>query len=366
MNSELHHPSAILDMQLISTIRSHARGAENLGSLHPQQLSIIYQHNWFALFVPKAYGGAGLTLPEILKLEECLSWTDGSLGWVVTLCSGAGWFAGFLDPKFATDVFASTTVCVAGSGALTGTAAITENGYELKGVWKFASGAVHATAFTMNCYITKDNKQVYDPDGSPAQSSFIVKRDDVKLLKTWNSMGMIATGSHAFEINEVQVSVSQRFSLTPDGVVLKDAIYRYPFLQLAETTLAVNLSGMAVRFVDLADIILNEKGKSKFTDSIDTGRLIAESKTAINAARKLFFAVAEASWNELLLTNELSLATRSAITEVSQRLVLTSRTLVNKLYPHCGLTAADTTEEINLVWRNFHTAGQHMLFRRAM
>jgi alkylation response protein AidB-like acyl-CoA dehydrogenase len=363
MNFELHHPSTVLDKQLVSTIRSHAREAERLGSLHPDQLGIIYQHNWFTLFVPKAYGGAGLSLPEILKLEECLSWADGSLGWVVTLCSGAGWFAGFLDPKIAAAVFTGNTVCVAGSGALTGTAAITENGYELNGVWKYASGAVHATAFTMNCYITKDNKQVYDPDGSPAQSSFIVKRDDVKLLKTWNSMGMIATGSHSFEVNNVKVPVSQGFNLTPNCVVLKDSVYRYPFLQLAETTLAVNLSGMAVRFIDVAEIILG-KNKSKYANSIDTGRLLAESKTAINASRQLFFTVAEASWNELLSTNELSLATRSAITEVSQNLVLTSRTLINKIYPHCGLVAADTAEEINLIWRNFHTAGQHMLFRR--
>ena len=28
-----------------------------MGQLHPEQLQIIYEQNWFNLFVPKQYGG---------------------------------------------------------------------------------------------------------------------------------------------------------------------------------------------------------------------------------------------------------------------------------------------------------------------
>ena len=42
--------------------------------LHPQQLASIYKNNWLKMYVPEKYGGLARTLPEILRLEEALSW----------------------------------------------------------------------------------------------------------------------------------------------------------------------------------------------------------------------------------------------------------------------------------------------------
>ena len=99
------------------TIQSLAAQSEALGTLHPDVLEIAYQEEWFKLYVPLAYGGPGKKLPEILRIEEDLAYVDGSTAWTVTLCSGAGWFAGFLDDELAKDIFADRKVCFAGSGA---------------------------------------------------------------------------------------------------------------------------------------------------------------------------------------------------------------------------------------------------------
>lgn len=107
------HPSFFIDEYIISTLRKYASEAERAGSLTPQQLSIIYKEHWFNLFVPKEYGGSELSLPEALSLQEALAWTDGSTGWTVTLCSGANWFIGFLDPETAEMIFDSKKVCLA-------------------------------------------------------------------------------------------------------------------------------------------------------------------------------------------------------------------------------------------------------------
>ena len=50
-------PSFFADAQFTGTIRKFAAEAESSGSLHPQQLSIIYNEGWFNLFVRKEYGG---------------------------------------------------------------------------------------------------------------------------------------------------------------------------------------------------------------------------------------------------------------------------------------------------------------------
>jgi alkylation response protein AidB-like acyl-CoA dehydrogenase len=329
--------------------------------LHPQQLASIYSNNWMKMSVPKNYGGLALTLPDILRREEALAWCDGSTAWVVTLCSGAGWFVGFIEPPVAEALFTDDKLCVAGSGASTGVAEITDDGYVLNGRWNYASGALHATAFTMNCRISKNGCAVYAADGSAKVSTFILKREEVSVLTTWNSMGMIATGSHAISVENLAVTTERCFTIDPACAVLQAPLYQFPFLQLAETTLAVNLSGMAMRFIELAEEILcdSTSGGHAKEVAIGEGR---EAREAMHAARTDFYTKVDQSWNVLLSGNRIPAGDLLAVSAASHTLARHARAAVNRLYPRCGLQAAFTEQEINRVWRNIHTAGQHSLF----
>src|SRR4051812_48478875 len=80
--------------------------AEQTGTLTAEQLDIIYKEKLFKIFVPKEYNGLELSLPEGLRIEEALATIDGSLGWTVTLCSGATMFIGYLDQDIAREIFA--------------------------------------------------------------------------------------------------------------------------------------------------------------------------------------------------------------------------------------------------------------------
>src|SRR5450432_2645066 len=107
------HPSHFIPAALADTINQSSGEAERYGSLHPRQLALIYEQRWFSLFVPLSRGGLGLSLPEGLELEEGLAWADGSTGWTVTLCGGANWFIGFLQPAIAWELFSDQRVCLA-------------------------------------------------------------------------------------------------------------------------------------------------------------------------------------------------------------------------------------------------------------
>ena len=174
-----------------------------------------------------------MTLPEVLKVEEALAWADGSTAWVVTLCSGAGWFSGFLHPEIPKAIFENDKVCLAGSGAPSGTAAIEGSGFRINGSWKYASGALHATMFTANCVITKNGKPLTNEDGSPVVKAFIVDRQDLILEKNWYSMGMVATGSHGFTIRDLFVAANRVFQINPEHANNPGNVYKYQFLPLA-------------------------------------------------------------------------------------------------------------------------------------
>lgn len=92
-------------------IRRSAADADATGALQPAQQALIHRRGWLKMLAPGSCGGAELPLPTAVRLEEALAAADGSVGWVVTLCAGAGWFAGFLPPALAREVMGTRRVC---------------------------------------------------------------------------------------------------------------------------------------------------------------------------------------------------------------------------------------------------------------
>ncbi|WP_214073422.1 acyl-CoA dehydrogenase [Mucilaginibacter sp. dw_454] len=369
MENQIPHPSAFISADDVNIIRKNAAEAERLGMLHPEQLKIVYREAWFKLLVPQVYSGKQITLSNLVRLQEAISWADGSTGWVVTLCSGAGWFGGFINAELSQQIFNNTCVCLAGSGAVSGTAEKTDNGYIIYGFWKYASGVHHATHITANCAITQNGQPVLSDDGGQLVLPFIFDKKDVSPVPAWKYIGMIATGSDAFEIKDLQVGKDRAFKIDPSAVVVDAPLYRYPFLQLAEATLAVNLSGIAVHFIDLcADIFNDRMNHPRLTPSqkiilIDS---LALANREMSDLRKLFFAAVDLSWKDIVKNNSVSDSNLNEVSIHSRKLAISAREIVDRLYPLCGLVAAGSDTEINRAWRDLHTASQHSLLTFAM
>lgn len=352
------HPSTFIEADWQNTIRNSAVEAEEMGMLHPQQLELIYQQKWFKALMPVEYGGLDLSLPDLVRLQEALSWCDGSFGWVFTLCCGAGWFSGFIDKGIAPSLLNDEKTCLAGSGAQTGEAIVTDDGYIINGEWNYASGAHHATHFTANCIIKKDGVALLNEDGSPLIRPFVIDKKDVQLLATWKYIGMVATGSHSFKIDNVLVNKTRCFQIDPDHTTIDSELYKYPFLQLAEATLAANLAGMAIHFIDLAEVAIEQrKALNKFTipQKDIVARKLRSIKVNMQDVRSVFYNAVDSSWESI------SPATLQQVSATSRQLAKAARNHVDALYTYCGLQAASPDTEINRVWRDLHTASQHSL-----
>ena len=352
------HPALQLLPEHVAIIRNDAAVAESEGKLQPAQLDVIYQQQWFKMLVPKQYGGLELSLPDEVRLIEAISWADGSMGWAVTLCTGAGWFGGFLDAELSKKIFACRDVCLAGSGAPNGTAILDGEGYKISGTWKYASGALHATHFTANCIM-------HSPDGKAEVRPFIFDKKDVAVLPAWNYTGMIATGSHSFEVKDVHVGHDRCFKIDPAFALVPTPLYQYPFHQLAEATLAVNISGMAIHFIDLCREVFAEKKRVKaltINQQAELDEVLENAITELNAIRPGFYSTLYQSWldylGDALLTRQENL---QRVSDASRKLAKVSIKMVDELYPYCGLIGASKGSEINRVWRDIHTASQHAL-----
>lgn len=342
-----------LNKKEIAEIKRLCALSEKKGALVPALLNIIYNKKWFKLFVPKEQGGLALSLPDALQLEEQLAAIDGSLAWTVTLCSGANFFIGFMDQQKIGKLFHAKKICMGGSGAATGIAEQTKNGYVVTGRWKYATGTPHLTHFTANCIIHQNDKPVLKEDGTALIRSFYFKRSEVTIHHEWQAMGLKATASHSYSVNKLNVKAERSFVIDAVHATLEHPVYRYPFMPLAETTLAVNTLGMTHHLLDEAAVVFQQK---KLNDAA-----LQTARQEINQMRLAFYTIVEQSWNELISKNKLSQKTTKQISKLSRQLVKLCRTHAAIVYPYCGLAATTETSTLNRVFRDLFTASQHAL-----
>ncbi len=353
------HPEERLDRTIAAHLSSLADAAEKLGDLHPEQWRIIHDHHWLRMFVPERLGGLGLSLPEAVRIEETLSWTDGCVGWVVTLCSGAGWFVGFLQPNTVEEFFSRGQLCIAGSGTAAGRADVVPEGYRVKGTWPFASGILHATALTANCLVYENDVLRINDHGAPEIRSFIFNKEEAVVHHTWEGAGMVATASHSFTVNDLVVPATRAFHVDAAGVVLRDPVFRYPFLQFAEFTLAANISGMTIRYIELA----SERASASILDHDMAIRVITELAAALSDMRRSFFSMLDESWHRSQHLDGIPAVLLEQCSFNCHSLVNLCRSAVDTLHPFYAAPGQRSDSGLDRVYRNIITALQHALFR---
>ncbi|MRV71765.1 acyl-CoA dehydrogenase [Duganella sp. FT92W] len=346
-------------------LRRHAGAADGAGFLHPVQQALIHRRGWLRMLAPLAAGGMEWPLPKVVRLEEAVARADGSAGWVVTLCAGAGWFAGFLPPDIAREVMATRRVCPAGSGAPTGYADVEGDGYRLTGRWDYASGAPMATHFTLNAVLRDGGKPLLDEQGAPRIRAFLVPARHVRVEPTWNMTGLRGTASHSYRIDGQLVSAGYSFAIAPEAATAPGPLYRFPFYSLAYVTLAANVAGMAAHFMALAGDCLAHRRlpgtQASLAETPAVQRLSATLHVAFDDAHAMFYAALDDAWARVVEDGALGVDGMVTLKTVSLALVRAARDAVDGLYPYCGLHAAREDSDINRVWRDFHTASQHTL-----
>jgi alkylation response protein AidB-like acyl-CoA dehydrogenase len=352
-------------------IARYAADADTAGWLHPVQQALLHRRGWLRMLAPRALGGAELALPAVVRLEESVAAIDGSMGWTLTLCAGAGWFAGFLPPALAREVLATKRVCLAGSGAPTGHADADGEGYRIDGHWDHASGAPMATHFTFNAILREHGQPLLDAAGQPRVKAFVVPAALVEVVPNWRSIGLRATASHGYRVRGQWIGRDHGFDIDPDGAREAGPLYRFPFLAFAFVTLSANVAGMAGHFIALAEECLRHR-RNRFGGE-GAGRagtlielpavqaVLAECRARFDAARSHFYARLDASWEGVLAEGRVAAADAAELQALSMAWVAASRHAVDALYPYCGLYAARVDSPINRVWRDFHTASQHAL-----
>ncbi|PZR20232.1 MAG: hypothetical protein DI539_11510 [Flavobacterium psychrophilum] len=328
-------------------LRESLLGAE---IFRPEILDEIHRSGRLQIWVPKEYNGLGLSFCEGLKKLQQIAKIDGSLGWFVTLCSGANYFSRNLRPETASRIFGSENICFGGSGMLGGTAEKIGDNYLINGFWKYATGAPYLTHFTLNAKLVENGQYLLDSKGEPQFLSFVLTPAQVELITAWKSMGMIATASHSFKVQNQLVPVE--FSFTYNKFYSNDPLDRIPFQTFADLTLLVNYIGMASHFAEKALEINIKISISDFSDYLNV-----TSQKVIEYAVLIEKTLSQNIQLDSFLLEEIHSFGKIVVTNLVHH--------ITKIYPQLGIRASACHEEINQVFRDFFTATQHSNFRKS-
>lgn len=311
----------------------------------------IHEQRLLQIWVPKKYGGLGFRLNQGLKILFDWSKIDGSLGWMLTLCSGANFFSRNLKPNIASTLFANPKTCFGGSGMIGGNAEKQNDGtFIINGLWHFATGAPHLSHFTLNATLTENGNPLLDGAGSEIIRSFIISKDQAEIIPNWKSMGMKATGTYSFKVNNAKVS--EDYSFVYDEFFTDDVLDKIPFRIFADLTLLVNYLGMAAHFSEEAVKIRPHLDLKLFNKMIN------------DDLEKVFQFAGEI---EMLLNNFelISSEKQIEIHSFSNDLVENLSHQILEIYFQLGLRATHTDSEVYQIFCDYFTATQHSNFRRA-
>lgn len=344
----------------VQILKDNIAKSEEIGHLTEEQLEVLYRNNLFNLFVPKQSNGLELDFIDALRVEEQLAAIDGSLGWTVTLCSGANMFVGFLDPNESDKVFQNAKVCFGGSGKVSGVAKEEGEYYLINGTWDIVTGLPHCTVFTVNCHLEIDGILQYDVEGRPVYKSFFFLPSEVTTKSSWNTLGLIATGSHSIMAEEVRLPKTRSFSITKEACTIDTPLYKFPFYPFAKFTLSVNQLGMQKHFLQEMEVYFNQL-KGGVYEQFQT-ELLGKLQRAYDIRKEAFYSLASTTWQKVQEGIDLTDEECDAINKLCKEVVYQGRDEVIQNLPYLGIHGVNNSSPINRIVRDMLTACQHSLF----
>jgi alkylation response protein AidB-like acyl-CoA dehydrogenase len=223
-------------------------------------------------------------------------------------------------------------------------------GEVLGGVWRNTAGASTATSFAANIKRGKDNEE---------ERVMLLTKDQLTISPDGVMMGLLGAECLDIELTDVPANDNRIFSREVQHAKVNGSLYQFPYTQIAETVVAVSISGMATHFIDLSKGIFAETRNSDgvpMTEDLNVQETLRKSSQKFDDARtKMFYAV-ELSWRALQNGHQIKPAILYKVSTAAADLARKARECVDAIYPYCGLDAADKRSDINRVWRDIHTA----------
>lgn len=283
---------------MLNDVRTRARQGEFDRQRHISQdvIEAFKSHGIYRSLVPKRFGGDEASPGDFCRLIERISQADGSAGWVASFGMSPVYLAA-LPLSTIVQVYADgPDVVFAGGIFPPQPAERVEGGFKVNGRWKYSSGSMGATLLGVG--IAPKNGDKLD-----LPRLAVMPRSEARIEETWDTVGLLGTGSHDLVVEDVVVPEDWTF-VRGGAPTLDEAFFRYPSLSFATQVLSVVGLGVARAALDelsgMASGRISVTGAPALADRPLAQVEIAKAEAALRSARAFFYESIEQAWGHVL------------------------------------------------------------------
>ena len=352
--------TTVTETDLVARARSvasvadkYADEGDSKGQLSQPVVDALLRERILGMWTPKVLGGSELDVVSSLRVLEHLTYGDPSTGWVAMAASLAiGTGAAYLKDDAIDELFGGGRFpVIAGQGTKPGTAVPEGDGFRLTGSWSFASGIRHASHIHTLGII----------EGTGEPRIFVVPVERATLIDNWDVLGLRATGSIDYRIDNVFVPESYtHFAVTEEPRRGGD-LYTLGVIGLAVIAHSGWACGIGRRLLDeLATKVQSGIGRSGTQATSESfHEQYAKAEATYRSARALVFE----SWGDVKETldrgDRLSVRQHSLIRLGMANITWACHEVSEFVYKMSG-TLALRSGTIQRLFRDMHAGTQHI------
>jgi alkylation response protein AidB-like acyl-CoA dehydrogenase len=332
----------------------YADEGDKLGQLAPPVVEALKASGILGMWVPRSVrGGLELDVISALEVIENLSYGDPSTGWVTMAASLAiGTGAAYLEQPAVDALFSDRLPVIAGQGTRPGTAVRKGDGFLLTGSWSFASGIKHSTHIHTLAIIQET--------GEPR--IFVLPVEQATLIDNWDVLGLRATGSIDYRIDNVFVPEAYSHFAITDTPKRGGSLFTIGIVGFACIAHAAWALGVGRRLLDeLATKARGGRGRTgSLAESESFHEQYAKAEAGYRAARALVYE----TWRDVRDTldrgDRMSMAQQTAVRLAMTHMQWASHEVAEYVYTASG-TLALRAGTLQRLFRDMHAGTQHLV-----
>lgn len=347
--------------QVGAVLRQVAGEGERERRLPGAAATALADAGFFRLCRPRHLGGLEADPPAVLAAVEELARHDGSAAWCALNCGIAGVLHSFLPVEGAGETAGGEAV-VNGVIAPSGRALRTDGGHLVSGRWSFVSNCHQCTWLAPASIVFDGDDMATTPDGPQIVMTFL-PAGDWRIVDTWDTAGLRATGSHDIEVDEVFVPAHRTFPVPLPEPVADGALFRFPVVGLWSVGIAACALGVAGAAIeDVVDLARTKTpfGLTTTLASRATAQLaVCDAMATVRSARALLHQETAALWHEVQAGALATAEQRAALRLAATHATTAAARAVDLMYTAAGSTSVFTASPLQQRLRDVHAITQH-------
>src|SRR6266481_5309130 len=325
---------------------------EAIRRLPPALLDRLHEAELFRLLLPRSSNGIETDPVTFFHVIETIARADASTAWCLSQAGGCAMSAAYLDLPVAHAIFGNDPRAVLAWGPGPKVRAVEcEGGYQVTGVWSFASGGRHATWLGAHCPIyAADGSPKRDVTGEQQERTMLVRTEDVQWTDIWNTVGLRGTASDQFALDDFFVRSDHSITRQFDQECRESGpLYRMG----SGTCYQVGFAGVARNKVPRGF-------KSPLRDNAVVQSDLAQAEVNLRAARGFVLQSMADIWKDLSAGATITVEQRITIRMAATHAIHQAREAVDFAYNAAGTTAIFENHPLERRFRDIHTVTQQL------